>query len=253
VTALLEVRDLTVRFGGVHALENVGFEVAERGVLGLVGPNGSGKTTLVNVISGFVRPAAGSLTFDDRQLQRLRPDEIFRAGIARTFQSIRLLPTLSVRQNLLLGAEHTSALAGRGRPWSRARRRLTEQRVDEALERLQLQRSAYALPEGLAYGIQRRVEIARTMLSRPRLIMLDEPFAGMSRTERDDLVDTLLSVASDGFAFLVIEHDLRVLQRLCDRLLVLNFGRCIAQGAPRETASLPEVQEAYLGRKHVAS
>ncbi|WP_186808082.1 ABC transporter ATP-binding protein [Agrococcus baldri] len=242
--------DAQVRFGGVRAVDGVTISLERGNVHGLVGPNGSGKTTLVNAISGFARLHDGSVTLNDEQISGMRPDQIFTRGISRTFQSIRLLSTLTVRENILIGTDRARA-EGDGRGAGKLLPRdAVNDRVDHAVALLGLEKFAGDFPSQLPYGLQRRVEIARSVASRPELILLDEPFAGMSRAERDELSDVLIEIADDGFTLLVIEHDMRIIHKICSHLFVMNFGRCIAEGSPRETAELEIVQEAYLGKQH---
>lgn len=246
---LLEIQNASVHFGGVRAVDGVTISFEAGRIHGLVGPNGSGKTTLVNAISGYATLTAGSIALADEVISGRRPDQIFLAGVSRTFQAIRLLPTLSVRENILLASDRLQFTEAVAKGW-RARRSARESLADEALGKLHLSPYATAVPADLPYGIQRRVEIARAVVARPKLILLDEPFAGMSRAERDELGDILLAISAEGYTMLVIEHDLRIIHRLCDHLFVMNFGKCIAEGTTRETAALPVVQEAYLGTRH---
>lgn len=236
MTALLALDDVRVWFGGVKAVDGVTATV-QRGLLcGIVGPNGSGKTTLINAISGVCRVTDGRIDFDGTDVRRCPPHELNRRGLARTFQAIRLLPTLSVRENVLLGAD-------------RAPRAHAERATDEAIERLGLGAVVARRPHELSYGHQRRVEIARALAGEPTLLLLDEPVAGMNREERDGIAAILDGLRRDGLTQVIIEHDLRMLLGLCDHLLVMSSGQLIAEGDPRATAALPVVQEAYLGHE----
>jgi branched-chain amino acid transport system ATP-binding protein len=249
----LELDDARIHFGGVKAVDGVSFRLDPGGLYGVVGPNGSGKTTLVNGISGVVRLTGGRIRFEGRDLTSAGPERASRAGVARTFQSIRLLPTLSVRDNVLLATDwHRDRRSGPFVRWARGGAAPGPD-VDETLERLGLAAVADARPDELPYGVQRRVEIARALASDPRLLLLDEPLAGMSRHERNQIASLIAELRARRMTMLLIEHDLRTLVRICDELLVMKFGRLIARGAPRATVGLPEVQEAYLGRRHAAA
>jgi len=229
---LLEVTGLVKRFGGVVAVNAVDLRIAEGQVFGLIGPNGAGKTTLINLVSGHFRADGGSIRLADAEVTGLRPDQLARRGIARTFQSIRLFKGLTVMENALLGA----FVRGSSPVLARA-----------ALERLGLSKRADALAGELAYGDQRRLEIARALASRPRLLILDEPAAGMNPTESAALRDLLRALAAEGLTIILIEHDVRLVMGASERVAVLNFGRKIAEGTPAEVQADAAVREAYLG------
>ena len=229
---LLELSGLTKRFGGVTAVNAVDLTIPEGHVLGLIGPNGAGKTTLINLISGHFRADRGAIRFAGAEVTGLRPDQLARRGIARTFQSIRLFKGLTVMENALLGA----FVRGSSPALARA-----------ALERLGLAHRADALAGELAYGDQRRLEIARALASQPRLLILDEPAAGMNPTESAALRDLLRALAAEGLTIVLIEHDVRLVMGASERVAVLNFGRKIAEGTPGEIQADADVREAYLG------
>jgi ABC-type branched-subunit amino acid transport system ATPase component len=260
MTGRLEVDDVRIWFGGVKAVDGISLTVRAGEVHGVVGPNGSGKTTLVNAISGLQPLTGGRLHLDGTDLTGAPAHAVSRAGISRTFQSIKLLPTLTVRENVLLGADGRTPGAGTaaGRvPFGRAARRQVSaaaaQVADDALDRLEIRHLADRNPEELSYGTRRRIEIARALAAHPSLLLLDEPLAGMNRGERAEVAGVIRRLGDEGLTLLVVEHDLRTLLGICDHLFVMNFGRLIAQGPPRETAAGPEVQEAYLGRARGAA
>jgi branched-chain amino acid transport system ATP-binding protein len=250
MSAVLRTDDVRVHFGGVKAVDGVTLELEPGRLYGLVGPNGSGKTTLVNAMTRLTPLTSGTVTFDEHDIASEPAHAVSRRGMARTFQSIRLLPSLTVRENVMLGADRSRRAIG-GRLRAAANQRRSGVAADEAIERLGLGDFSRALPGNLSYGYQRRVEIARALAGDPKILMLDEPVAGMNRQEREEIGGIIGQLRDDGLTQLLIEHDLRMILSLCDHLFVMNFGRCIASGPPRETAALPDVQEAYLGRRHV--
>jgi ABC-type branched-subunit amino acid transport system ATPase component len=224
-----------VRYGGVIALQGVSLEVAPGTTLGLIGPNGAGKTTLINAATGVATLAAGTIRLGKRRIDGLQPHRIARAGIARTYQNIRLFGALDVRTNLAAGAY--------ARPG-----RLDDEDARALLERagtahVPLDAVASALP----YGDQRRLEIARALAARPSILMLDEPAAGLNPIETARLVETIRAIAAGGIGIMLIEHDMTLVRAACDRVVVLNFGQVLARGTPDEIARDPAVIEAYLG------
>ncbi|MTD13863.1 ATP-binding cassette domain-containing protein [Nakamurella sp. YIM 132087] len=255
MTPMLEVDDLKVHFGGVKAVDGVSFTVEQGSLCGLVGPNGSGKTTTINAISALVHLTAGSISVGGRVSSGRTASVIARSGVRRTFQAIRLLPDLTVLQNAMLGADDgEKVLQPAFAPWraARAQRRAREAAMT-ALERVGVAHLASVRPTALPYGHQRRVEIARALAGEPDLLLLDEPVAGMSPAERIEIGELLLSLKADGTTQLLIEHDLGMVTRVCDFLVVMDFGKVIASGDPVPTTRNELVREAYFGRKHVAA
>lgn len=255
VGALLQVDNAKVWFGGVRAVNGVTMSAEAGRVYGIVGPNGSGKTTLVNGISRMTPLTSGSIFFDGQDVTRLPTFQLARRGVARTFQNIRLLPSLSVFENVASGADAVWSHDKSGRRLGRRERnRITTEVTEAALERLGIAQFRKLSPAALSYGNQRRVEIARALATGCRLLLLDEPVAGMNRAERYGIAEIVRDLAtSDGMCVLIIEHDVRLMLDLCDHLYVMNFGTVVAHGAPKEVAALPVVQEAYLGKKHATA
>lgn len=248
---MLSVRDLTRSFGGLVAVNGVSFDIYPGEIYGLIGPNGAGKTTVLNILSGLLPPSSGTITFQGQRIERLPAHRIARLGVARTYQNIRLFAAMNVLQNVVVG-QHSrmqGTLAERlvFSPRVRREEEAARQKALALLESVELASVAEEPASALAYGNQRRLELVRALASDPRLLLLDEPAAGMNAAESQVLGTRLRSLADQGLTLLVIEHDVALVMSLCDRIGVLNFGNLIAQGTPEEIAANPEVIEAYLG------
>ena len=246
----LSVRRLTVRFGGLTALDDVSLTASSRQVTGIIGPNGAGKTTLLNVLCGFVKPDSGQIEFDGRELTRLQPHRLAGMGIARTLQGVGLFAGLSVIENVMVGATSQaragfwSALLGLPRS-DRDERRLREQAM-QALDRVGAADLADSMPGALPHGPRKRVALARALVAQPRLLLLDEPASGLSENELPELGDLMRRLADD-ISVVVIEHRMDLMMSVCDTIFVLDFGKVIAAGPPAQVQSDPAVTDAYLG------
>ncbi|MFJ8262403.1 ABC transporter ATP-binding protein [Rummeliibacillus sp. NPDC094406] len=250
---VLKIQKVSKNFGGISALTDVSFSIKEGEIYGLIGPNGAGKTTMFNLITNIFSPTSGEITFNEENITGIKPHKITEKGICRTYQNIRLFTQMSALENVMVGG-HCRIRSGVMRGVFRTKLQRKEeqelkQKAEGLLELVGLKEFKDVLAENLAYGQQRRLEIARALASDPKLLLLDEPAAGMNEKETDSLFDLIKKVQARGITVLIIEHDMPLIMKICDRITVLNFGKKLAEGTPIEIQNNDAVIEAYLGKE----
>jgi branched-chain amino acid transport system ATP-binding protein len=250
---MLKLANVSKSFGGLAVLQDVSFDVPAGKVFGLIGPNGAGKTTVFNLITGLLAPTGGTIELQDQNLLGFAPHQITRKGIARTFQNIRIFKDMTLLDNVVVGM-HSHLDYGVADwlfslPGFRAQERRAREKARELLGWVGLGAKALDTADNLSYGDQRKLELARALATEPKLLLLDEPVAGMNTGEKVELMGEITNIAKRGFTIFMIEHDMRFVMGLCERIAVLNFGRIIAEGTPDEIKNNPDVIEAYLGRE----
>ncbi len=250
---MLQLKAISKNFGGLHVLQDVSFNVTQGSIFGLIGPNGAGKTTIINLITGLLRPSGGDILFNGKDLTAVQPHQITKLGIARTFQNIRIFKEMTLLENVVVGMHDHLSYGVAGILFNSASFKQAETKArDRAMELLswvRLDHKAQMLADNLSYGEQRKLEFARALATEPRLLLLDEPVAGMNPAEKTELMKEIVNIKERGFTIFLIEHDMRFVMELCEKIAVLNFGKIIAEGNPSEIRSNPEVIEAYLGKE----
>ncbi len=249
---MLQLSSVSRHFGGLKVLQDVNFTVPQGSIFGLIGPNGAGKTTVINLVTGLLAPSSGDILFNGRSLVGQAPHRITQGGIARTFQNIRIFKEMTLLDNVIVGMHAKLDYGTPGLllslPGFRRAERQARERARELLSWVRLDHKGSDIADNLSYGDQRKLELARALATDPKLLLLDEPVAGMNTSEKTELMREIENIKARGYTIFLIEHDMRFVMGLCERIAVLNFGRIIAEGGPEQIRTDPQVIEAYLGR-----
>lgn len=255
MTTILDVKDLTIQFGGLIAVDNLSFTMKEGEITSLIGPNGAGKTTVINLLTGFYHPNNGQVLLENKDTVGLTTDEFVERGFCRTFQNIRLFPSMTVEENILIGMQHRIDYDAFYSLFPNSRKNTWEKRAREEagriIDKIGLSEFRYSKSTSLPYGKQRKLEIGRALASKPKILLLDEPAAGMNPAEKQELSKFIKSLLVEVKAILLIEHDMKLVMDISDKIVVINHGKKICEGRPEAVRTNKDVIEAYLGKKGV--